>query len=122
MVGQPMFPPGERRAPGYRLPTCDTGPMQLSTVDDLRSIYRPPGRLPLAKVIDRLDQHCEDFIAKSPLFVLSTADASGVCDGSPKGGRPGFVHVLDERTLAWADLSGNNRLDSFENLTTNARV
>ena len=96
--------------------------MQLTTVEDLRSIYRPPGRLPLDKVIDRLDEHCEEFIAKSPIFVLSTADASGVCDGSPKGGRPGFVRVLDERTLAWADLSGNNRLDSFENLTTNARV
>ncbi len=96
--------------------------MQLTTVEDLRSIYRPPGRAPVDKVIDRLDEHCVEFIAKSPFFVLSTADADGVCDGSPKGGHPGFVHVLDERTLAWADLSGNNRLDSFQNLTTNAHV
>lgn len=96
--------------------------MQLTTVEDLRSIYRPPGRGPVDKVIDRLDEHCVDFIAKSPFFVLSTADADGVCDGSPKGGHPGFVQVLDERTLAWADLSGNNRLDSFQNLTTNAHV
>ncbi|MGH9270403.1 MAG: MSMEG_1061 family FMN-dependent PPOX-type flavoprotein [Ilumatobacteraceae bacterium] len=96
--------------------------MQLTTVEDLRSIYRPPGRGPVEKVIDQLDQHCAEFIAKSPFFVLSTADADGVCDGSPKGGHPGFVQVLDERTLAWADLSGNNRLDSFQNLTTNTHV
>lgn len=91
-------------------------------VSDLRSIYRMPGRGPIEKVIDRLDEHCVEFLAKSPMFVLSTADADGVCDGSPKGGPPGFVEVLDEQTLAWADLSGNNRLDSFENLMTNQSV
>jgi len=96
--------------------------MQLTTVEELRSIYRPPGRGPVDKVIHRLDEHCVDFIAKSPFFVLSTANADGVCDASPKGGRPGFVQVLDEHRLAWADLSGNNRLDSFQNLTSNASV
>lgn len=96
--------------------------MRLDTVDDLRGIYRPPGRAPVDKVIDRLDGHCADFLAKSPFFVLSTADARGVCDGSPKGGSPGFVRVLDERRLAWADYSGNNRLDSFQNLVTNDSV
>jgi PPOX class probable FMN-dependent enzyme len=60
-----------------------------------------------------------DFIAKSPFFVLSTADEDGVCDGSPKGGAAGFVQALDDRRLAWADYSGNNRLDSFRNLVTN---
>ena len=93
--------------------------MRLASVDDLRSIYRPPGRGPVDKVIDRLDNHCRDFIAKSPFFVLSTASSDGICDGSPKGGPPGFVRVLDDRRLAWADFSGNNRLDSFQNLVTN---
>ncbi|MBA3605693.1 MAG: pyridoxamine 5'-phosphate oxidase family protein [Acidimicrobiia bacterium] len=96
--------------------------MRLDSVDDLRGIYRPPGRGPVDKVIDRLDEHCADFLAKSPFFVLSTADATGVCDASPKGGPPGFVRVLDEHRLAWPDYSGNNRLDSFQNLVTNDSV
>ena len=96
--------------------------MRLNSVDDLRSIYRQPGRGPVEKVIHRLDRHCADFLAKSPFFVLSTANADGVCDGSPKGGPPGFVQVLDEQRLAWADFSGNNRLDSFQNLVTNDSV
>jgi PPOX class probable FMN-dependent enzyme len=96
--------------------------MRLESVDDLRAIYRPPARGPIDKVIHRLDAHCVDFLAKSPFFVLSTADADGVCDGSPKGGPPGFVEVLDDHRLGWADFAGNNRLDSFQNLVTNDRV
>jgi uncharacterized protein len=96
--------------------------MRLASVDDLRTIYRRPGRGPVDKVINRLDGHCADFLARSPFFVLSTANADGICDGSPKGGPPGFVRVLDERRLAWADYSGNNRLDSFQNLVTNDSV
>ena len=109
-----------RWRPGAR--PGETEGVRLESVDDLRGIYRPPGRGPVAKVIDRLDQHCADFLAKSPFFVLSTASARGVCDGSPKGGPPGFVRVLDEHRLAWADYAGNNRLDSFQNLVTNASV
>jgi PPOX class probable FMN-dependent enzyme len=96
--------------------------MRLGSIDDLRGIYRQPGRGAIDKVVRRLDHHCEDFLAKSPFFVLSTANASGVCDASPKGGPPGFVQVLDDQHLAWADFAGNNRLDSFQNLVTNASV
>ena len=96
--------------------------MRLESVDDLRAVYRPPGRGPIDKVIHRLDEHCVEFLAKSPFFVLSTANADGVCDGSPKGGPPGFVQALDGERLAWADLAGNNRLDSFQNLVGNPSV
>jgi uncharacterized protein len=96
--------------------------MRLESVDDLRAVFRPPGRGPIDKVIHRLDEHCVEFLAKSPFFVLSTANADGVCDGSPKGGPPGFVRALDGERLAWADLAGNNRLDSFQNLVTNPAV
>ncbi|HWF22097.1 MAG TPA: MSMEG_1061 family FMN-dependent PPOX-type flavoprotein [Acidimicrobiales bacterium] len=96
--------------------------MRLSSVDDLRSNYRQPSQRAVDKVIDRLDEHCVDFIAKSPFLLLSTANADGACHGSPKGGPPGFAQVLDEHRLAWADFSGNNRLDSFQDLVTNANV
>jgi PPOX class probable FMN-dependent enzyme len=94
----------------------------LQSVDDLRSIYRPPRRGPVDKVIHALDHHCVDFLARSPFFVLSSASAEGVCDGSPKGGPPGFVEALDPHRVAWADYSGNNRLDSFQNIVENPSV
>lgn len=96
--------------------------MTIDSVDGLRKIYRPASGGAVAKVIGELDDHCSDFLSKSPFFVLSTADANGTCDGSPKGGLPGFVEMLDEHRIAWADYSGNNRLDSFENVVVNAGV
>ena len=95
---------------------------ELRSTADLRTRYRAPSGGAVDKVIDRLDHHCVEFLAASPFMVLSSAAADGVCDGSPKGGRPGFVEALDEHHVAWADLSGNNRLDSFENIVTNPSV
>jgi predicted pyridoxine 5'-phosphate oxidase superfamily flavin-nucleotide-binding protein len=43
-------------------------------------------------------------------------------DASPRGGPPGFVHVLDDKTLAFADWPGNNRIESLRNLQHDARV
>jgi uncharacterized protein len=86
---------------------------------ELRAIYRQPSRPAVAKEIDHLDANCAAFIAHSPFVVVSTADAGGRCDASPRGGPPGFVRVLDDRRLAVPDLSGNNRLDSFQNLLQN---
>jgi len=96
--------------------------MALTSREDLRSIYREAKGAPLDKVIHELDQHCADFLAKSPFMVLSTADADGVVDGSPKGGEPGFARVMADGRVAWADSSGNNRLDSFENVVANPSV
>lgn len=96
--------------------------MTIESVDGLREIYRPASGGAVAKVITSLDEHCRNFLTKSPFFVLSSADGEGRCDGSPKGGHPGFVEMLDEHRVAWADYSGNNRLDSFENVVDNASV
>jgi hypothetical protein len=47
------------------------------------------------------------FIQRCPMFFIATADARGRPDCSYKGGLPGFVHVLDDRTLAIPDYDGN---------------
>jgi hypothetical protein len=94
----------------------------VQSEDGLRQIYRPPGAPARAKQLDRLDEHCRTFIAHSPFVVVGTADGSGGCDVSPKGGPPGFVRVLSDRTLAIGDLSGNNRLDSMQNLVANPGI
>lgn len=94
----------------------------LTSREDLRTVYRQPRGGAVDKVIHEIDEHCIEFLAKSPFMVLSTADDNGVVDGSPKGGEPGFAAVLDDGRVAWADSSGNNRLDSFENVVRNPSV
>jgi len=89
---------------------------------DVLAGYRPPSQLVLDKVIDRVDEHCRAFIALSPFATLATADAEGWPDVSPRGGDPGFVHVLDEDRLALPDRPGNNRVDSLRNLAVNPRA
>ena len=76
----------------------------------------------LNKQIDRLDQHCRAIIAKSPFLLLGTSDTTGRCDVSPKGDYPGFVRVLDDKTIAIPDLPGNNRLDTLTNMLHNPQV
>lgn len=68
------------------------------------------------KVLPALDRHCRAFIALSPFLVLASADAEGRVDASPRGDPPGFVQVLDDRTLLLPDRPGNNRVDSFANV------
>ena len=89
---------------------------------DLRSLYRPPAQRSLDKEIDHLDGHCRRFLSLCPLVVLGTTDGHGRVDTSPRGGPPGFVAVLDEHRLALGDLAGNNRLDSFTNVTASPGV
>ena len=87
----------------------------------LREVYNHPAQAALDKVIDRIDEGAAAFIAASPFFVLSTASDRGA-DASPRGGPPGFVRTLGPQRLAWGDLVGNNRLDSFGNLLEQPNV
>jgi PPOX class probable FMN-dependent enzyme len=72
--------------------------------------------------LDHLDIHCRNFIALSPFCVLSSSDASGQADASPRGDPPGFVKVLDARTLLLPDRPGNNQVDSLQNIVENPGV
>jgi PPOX class probable FMN-dependent enzyme len=74
------------------------------------------------KVLDRLDHFCRDFIALSPFLVLASSDSEGRADASPRGDGPGFVQVLDEKTLLIPDRRGNNRVDSFGNVLSSPGV
>ena len=83
---------------------------------ELREIFGWPTERSLNKEIDRLDHHCRAIIGKCPFILLGTSNASGLCDVSPKGDYPGFVRVLNDKTLAIPDLPGNNRLDTLPRL------
>lgn len=94
----------------------------LRSPAQLRGLYPEPSKPSVAKQIDHLDRHCRALIGHSPFVVVATADDAGRCDVSPKGGPPGFVKVLDEHRLGLPDLSGNNRLDSMQNLVSNSGI
>ncbi len=103
----------------------DDGRLEVEAPADeagLRACYPEMSERVRRKVLDRLDEYCRRFIALSPLLVLGTARPGHGTDVSPRGDRPGFVRVLDDRTLAIPDRPGNNRLDSLSNLLANAEV
>lgn len=94
----------------------------ISSKEGLRAVYKPPLEGAVRKEISRLDAHCRRFIELSPFVCLGTVDDNGRGDVSPRGGEPGFVHVLGERLLAAPDRPGNNRLDSFTNILSQPGV
>ena len=96
--------------------------MVVSTDAELRTVYPPPAPRAAQKVLDHLDVHCRNFIALSPFCVLSSSDASGQADASPRGDPPGFVRVLDDKTLLLPDRPGNNQVDSLQNVVANPGV
>lgn len=70
----------------------------------------------------KLDDYAVDFLARVPFLVLSTADAQGNVDASPKGDAPGFVVVEDERTLVIPDRPGNKLIYGHLNIIENPKV
>ena len=85
-------------------------------VNDLPTIYPAPSPRVIAKARPEIDAHAAKFIAMSPFCVLATSGPDGGVDASPRGGNPGFVHVVSPTRLMMPDRSGNNRIDSFRNI------
>jgi len=94
----------------------------VTSAEELREIIGAPGAPAVNKQIDHLDAHCRQFIALAPLLFISSANADGLCDVSPKGDAPGFVHVLDEKLLAIPERAGNRRTDTMRNILANPQV
>ncbi|MEV4558454.1 MSMEG_1061 family FMN-dependent PPOX-type flavoprotein [Kitasatospora sp. NPDC049285] len=88
----------------------------------LRAVYEQPSELVRRKQVDHLHDAARRFIGCSSLLFLATHDADGNCDATPRGGPPGFVSVLDDRTLAIPDATGNRRLDSLHNIIATGKA
>jgi PPOX class probable FMN-dependent enzyme len=106
------------------LPPAATAPPAIPPLDAaaLRALYGEPSIFGARKVMARLDVHARRFVSLSPFLCISSAAGDGRADVSPRGDAPGFVHVLDERTLVIPDRPGNNRLDTMQNLLGNPHV
>jgi PPOX class probable FMN-dependent enzyme len=94
----------------------------LKSETDLRTVYPQPGDGAVQKQLASLDPHSRRFIELSPFLCIGTSRPDGLADVSPRGGEPGFVHVLDETHLAMPDRPGNNRLDTLTNVAHSPAV
>ena len=91
-------------------------------LQDAFDTRRLADRLEEVKVRDHIDEGDRAFIEGLDMFFLATADAEGRPSCSYKGGDPGFVRVLDERTLAFPDYDGNGMFLSLGNTLVNPEV
>ena len=90
--------------------------------NELRTVFREPMEHIAAKATPMIDSGSAVFLSQAPLVVVATTSEAGT-DASPPGGPPGFLQVIDDGArLVFADLSGNNRLDSYENILAHAQV
>lgn len=95
--------------------------MAITSLDQLTAIYGRPHARSVAKVSPRLTSEYRAIVAASPFAVLATS-GPGDLDCSPRGDAPGFVRVVDDRTLVMPDRRGNDRIDSLRNVIADPRV
>jgi uncharacterized protein len=98
------------------------GGRPMSRIDALRTELGGAHPVAAKKVKDHLEPYVRAFIEHAPFAVMSSSNADGDCDASPKGGLPGFVKVIDERTLLIPDIGGNRLFQSFQNFESNPKA
>ncbi|MFJ9082897.1 MSMEG_1061 family FMN-dependent PPOX-type flavoprotein [Streptomyces sp. NPDC102384] len=99
--------------------------LRLDAVSDqeaLRRVYEHPGDAASRKQMTELTDQTRELIGCASLVMVASVDTEGNCDVSPRGGPAGFVAVLDSRTLAIPDATGNKRLDTLQNVIATGRA
>lgn len=93
----------------------------ITSIDQLEALYLPaPVAASTVKVAHVMTPHYRRLIEASPFAALATVGPEGV-DCSPRGDKPGFVRVHDDKTLMMPDRRGNNRIDSLRNIVRDPR-
>lgn len=93
----------------------------LKTEAQLEAIYGKPAEAATVKEVNWITPHYRAYIEAAPYAALATSGPEGL-DCSPRGDKPGFVRVHDEKTLMLPDRRGNNRIDSLRNIVRDPRV
>ena len=94
----------------------------LDDKDSVRAHFGEPLPVAVQIVKPTLDKHHRKLIAHCPFICIATADAEGQPVVSPKGDAPGFVKVLNDKTLFVPDRPGNNKVLGFNNLVENPKL
>ena len=104
-------------------------PMGMGTFNDDHRFWqdrfhtrRIADRIDELLVSDTVDEHTRQFIESRDMFFLATCDGGGNPQCSYKGGDPGFVRVVDERTIAFPVYDGNGMFLSLGNIRAHAPV
>ena len=90
--------------------------------DNYQEKFGYPAERTKAKVRPYMAEWIKDYIRHSPFCVMATSNAAGDCDASPKGGRPGFVKILNDKQLFLPDVAGNKLFHGYGNLDTNPKI
>ena len=85
----------------------------------LRTVVGEPNPGSVNKEMPRLDELCRQFLSMSTILFISSVGADGKADVSPRGDVPGFIRIIDERTIAIPDRPGNRRADTMSNILAN---
>lgn len=88
----------------------------ITSEDRLREIIGPAMPAIDSKVLDYIHPLYAKFVAASPYLILGSFARSGGVSLSPKGDAPGFVRILDDKTLLIPERTGNRRVDTLKNL------
>ena len=94
----------------------------MRRLQDARETRALADRLEAVTVHTAFDEDDRAFITRAAMCFVATTDAKGHPDCSYKGGMPGFVHILDERTLCIPDYDGNGMYRSWGNVLVNPHV
>jgi PPOX class probable FMN-dependent enzyme len=111
--------------PRYLKVGCIVPSMVGTTIDDeasLRALIGEPTDVVRKKTSEGIRRLTRVFIERAPLVLLGTSAPDGSCDVSPRGDPPGFVRILDEKTLLLPERPGNRLADSLRNILKNPRV
>ncbi|MBU7597764.1 pyridoxamine 5'-phosphate oxidase family protein [Streptomyces sp. P38-E01] len=73
-------------------------------------------------MLDHLNANMREFVGEQEMFFLATADAEGECDNTFRAGPPGFLRVLDKKTLVFPEYRGNGVHASLGNIEENPHL
>ena len=93
----------------------------VTTMAQLDALYGAKMPTSIIKEIDHINDGYRKLIEAAPFVAVATGGPEGL-DCSPKGDAPGFVRILDDKTLAIPDRPGNNRIDGFRNILRDPRI
>jgi len=96
-------------------------PYQIQSEAALEGIYRQASEHVRKATLSFLHDFHIAYLKVAPLVCIASGAAEGY-DVSPRGGQPGFVSVLDRRTLAIPDFPGNNKIETLRNVVRDDRI
>lgn len=94
---------------------------QITSMEQLREIIPAPSDRAFAKIRDRLCAQGEAFLAQCSFAMVATIGEWGV-EVSQKGGDPGFIEIVDNRTLLIPEYRGNQFALALGNLLADPRI